>query len=144
MDNGLMPGDWHKLKAMSRSEQRLLILAMLLLPGINLALRLFGYQWTHALLSRFIPRTPVQDKLSPDNISHVVRRAAQHGLFRATCLRESLLLWWLLRRRGVTCDIKIGTSWAASRFLAHAWVEWEGGGQSDPPENLKAFNVLKR
>jgi hypothetical protein len=134
---------WHKFKAMSWSEQRLFVLALLLLPGIDLALRFLGYRRTHGLLARFIPHPSVQDNLSPGAINRVVRRASQNGFYRATCLRQSLLLWWLLRRRGVICDIKIGTALDARGFVAHAWVEWEGGGQSDSPELLKDFTVLE-
>lgn len=53
--------------------------------------------------------------------------AAAHYLpFRTNCLEQSLVLWWLLRRRGIAADLKIGARKAANRFEAHAWVEFEG------------------
>jgi hypothetical protein len=43
---------------------------------------------------------------------------------RALCLEQSLVLFVLLRRRGVPVDLRIGVQ--PSPFLAHAWVEWNG------------------
>lgn len=136
---------WHrvrKFRALSWTEQRLLIGITLLYPWVELALRLRGMRWTQAWLARFIPTTAIQDGIAPDALNLVVRRAAGAGPYRATCLRQSLVLWWLLQRRGVACEIKIGATTATGRFSAHAWVEWDGG-QSDTPRRLKHFSVFK-
>jgi hypothetical protein len=139
-----MQRKWRKFRALSWSEKRLLMAAAFLFPWVELALRLRGYRWTRTLLSRFIPHTPVRDHLSPEVISQLVRRAAAASPYGVTCLRQSLILWWLLTRRGVICDIKIGTAHNADGFQAHAWVEWEGGGTNDRAEVLKRFRVLER
>jgi len=59
-------------------------------------------------------------------ISRMVRAAAQYGLVRASCLEESLTLWYLLRKGGYPAKLRIGVRKTAEKFEAHAWVEHEG------------------
>jgi len=44
---------------------------------------------------------------------------------RASCLRQSLLVWWFLRRRGLGAKLRIGVN-NREEFLANGWVELEG------------------
>lgn len=129
-------------RALSGPERRLVVGISLLYPWIELALRLRGLRRTQALFARWIPARPIQDGLTPATINLAVRRAAGAGPYRATCLRQSLVLWWLLQRRGVACAIKIGAANHVDGFKAHAWVEWDGG-QSDSAQRLKHFTVFK-
>ncbi len=52
--------------------------------------------------------------------------AASHGPYRATCLRQSLALWLLLRRRGIPAELRIGVRKEGGDLQAHAWVEHQG------------------
>jgi hypothetical protein len=58
--------------------------------------------------------------------------AANHGFYRANCLKRALVLGWFMRRRGIPCEIRIGTRKETgllgeeSGFSAHAWVESDG------------------
>jgi len=56
----------------------------------------------------------------------MVTAAANHGFYRANCLKKSMLTWWLLERKGITTDIRIGAQKDQSGLQAHAWVECEG------------------
>jgi hypothetical protein len=127
---------------LSWSAQLLLVRLVVLLPGIDISLRLLGARRTQAILARWIPSRPIHDGLTPETINWCVRLVASRGIYRVTCLRRSLALWWLLERRGVASVINIGTAHAASGFQAHAWVEWVGGGRSDALESLKHLSVL--
>lgn len=49
--------------------------------------------------------------------------AARHLILKTNCLDRALTLWWLLRRRGVAADLRIGARKEGGRFEAHAWVE---------------------
>jgi Transglutaminase-like superfamily len=49
--------------------------------------------------------------------------AARNFLFDTNCLEQSLMLWWLLRRRGIAAELRIGARKEFERFEAHAWVE---------------------
>ena len=58
--------------------------------------------------------------------ARMVKMAIKHGIYRATCLPESLVLWSLLTRRGLPADLRIGTSIDSNQLKAHAWVEIQG------------------
>ena len=51
--------------------------------------------------------------------------AARNLFFHTNCLEQSLVLWWLLRRRGIAADLRIGARKDSDRFEAHAWVEFD-------------------
>lgn len=133
---------WRKFRALPWSQRRLLVWVILVLPWIEIGLRLRGLRWTQAQLARFVPTRPIRDDISPEVINMLVRWAAAAVPFPATCLRRSLVLWWLLKRRGVASEIKIGAQRNTGPFKAHAWVEWDGG-QSDSPPELKHLAVFK-
>ena len=61
-------------------------------------------------------------------IARMEAAAARHLPFQPNCLEQSLALWWLLRRRGIPADLRIGVRKDAANFEAHAWVEAGGSG----------------
>lgn len=122
-----MTSKFARLRALSWSEQQLLVVAMLFLPLFWVGLRVLG-------LSRFwawLSRTPIVARSSRSSedvaaIGTLVNIAGNHVPFPSTCLTRSLLLNWLLRRRGVPTELRIGTRLIQGNFEAHAWVEHEG------------------
>jgi hypothetical protein len=64
------------------------------------------------------------------DIARMAAAAARYLPFRTNCLEQSLVLWWLLRRRRIAADLKIGARKEANRFQAHAWVDFQGGGSA--------------
>jgi len=62
----------------------------------------------------------------------MVLAAARHSFFAATCLERSLALWWLLARRGVASQLRIGVRKTGEKFEAHAWVEHGGAAIGEP------------
>jgi Transglutaminase-like superfamily len=46
--------------------------------------------------------------------------------FPATCLRQSLVLYGLLERRGVPSRFCVGVTGNGPAFAAHAWIECDG------------------
>jgi hypothetical protein len=112
---------------------------MLALPSIAAALRLFDYQRTRQWLERRSSRAGSRPADSGDfaaaqDLANLASIAGRHGAIKATCLRQSLLVYWLLRRRGLDPDIKLGVRKHDGVFDAHAWVELDGVAlaQSDP------------
>jgi hypothetical protein len=114
-------------RALPGVEKRQLIQALVLLPLVHVGLRLASLKRVQAALARLAPArpTPADDAL-PGLIHRAVRTvelAAGHGPYPGNCLRQSLVLWWLLRREGIDGEIRLGVRTEGSRFEAHAWVE---------------------
>ncbi len=61
-----------------------------------------------------------------NNLQWLVRIAARNHLYEMTCLRQSLALQWLLARRGIPAELRIGVRKQAGALEAHAWVECAG------------------
>jgi hypothetical protein len=103
------------------------------LPFIGAALRLLGFRGTRDLLERFSPAHPTPSRPYSADLAEDAQRsarlvgiAARHRPYRATCLRQSLALWWLLRRRGISTELRIGVRMDSGALRAHAWVEFCG------------------
>jgi len=69
----------------------------------------------------------------------MVNLAARHSPFPATCLTRSLLLQWLLLRRGVASQLRIGVRLHSKSLQAHAWVECDGVPVNDSVDIASQF-----
>ena len=87
-------------------------------PGVVISLRLAVAQRLHRL----------------------VGWASHLHLLKMTCLPQSLALRWMLNRRGITSDLKIGAMKTSIGIHAHAWVEIEGEVIGDKVGAEKGFN----
>jgi hypothetical protein len=122
-----------QLRALSLHEWWLMITAMVLLPLVALSLWVVGFKRIKAIMSRFIAadvNLVAADKSEMEmarTISRMVAIAARHGLYRANCLKQSIVIWWLLMRQGIYSEICIGIDKdPGNKFKAHAWVECGG------------------
>jgi hypothetical protein len=122
-----------KLKELSVQEWKLLLVALIMLPVVALLLRLAGYNRTRNSLSKFIPKEPGYNNSQEagsdqaKTIARMVSIAACYGPYRANCLKQSLVLWWLLARCGLASEIRFGVKKEPEEeFGAHAWVEFNG------------------
>ena len=104
----------------------------LVVPFAHACLRMFGYNRTQAMQRRFIPAhpTPATPPGDPESYARDMRRLVRQVRDRSplpgACLSRSLVLWWLLRRRGMEVELCIGARLEGGRFQAHAWVERQG------------------
>ncbi|MGA8023805.1 MAG: lasso peptide biosynthesis B2 protein [Candidatus Acidiferrales bacterium] len=96
-----------------------------------LGLRLIGFRRWERVLAIFAPPAnatalapPALEQESALSIARLQAAAARNVLFEPNCLEQSLVLWWLLRRRGIAADLRIGARKDSDRFEAHAWVEF--------------------
>ena len=136
--------------ALAPWERRLLVGTLLLLPAIGAALRLMGFNRTRGLLERYAQPTPKPGvaggppgaQETAQRIARLVAIAASRGAYRATCLRQSLALWWLLKRRGIDTQLRIGVRKEGGALLAHAWVEHEGAPLGHGPLDHAPFPGL--
>src|SRR5260221_12179931 len=113
-----------RLSELSSGECWLLLQAVFLLPVVRLAL----LRKRVADLMQIAERKPEssKDDVDPQAAARIVRIAAQHGLYRAKCLEQSLVLRWLLQRQGIDGRIVFGARRNGEQVQAHAWVEING------------------
>lgn len=119
--------------ALSRSQKRLLVHALIALPLCVASLKVTGFRRLHAILARSAPLDgrPAAETSGAgrDTVAMTVwavRVAARHGLTRGHCLEQSLALWWLLRWQHLDSSIRFGARRQDSKLEAHAWVEFDG------------------
>lgn len=116
-----------RFRALGPTDQRVLLICAAWLPLFSLGLRVLGLARFKARLERSPVTTQGPLSLADSRqLGDLVNKAARHGLFPATCLTRSLLLYWLLHRRGVRSDLRIGVRITQGVFAAHAWVECDG------------------
>ena len=100
--------------------------AVVLLSGVRLALKFVTVTRLQGLAESKLPDHPGDEHLSAERIAWIVRVAAEKGPYFARCLEQSLVLNWLLRRRGVDAHILFGARKLNEQMEAHAWVEVNG------------------
>lgn len=109
---------------------------LVLLPTLALALRLARFRRVYGMLKKLsrgattAGSTSAEAELVAAAVVHVNRRVLP---YESRCLLESLAIWWLLRRRGITADLVLGVRTIMGPFEAHAWVEHEGRPLNDIP-----------
>ncbi len=124
---------WSRYWRLSALERGLLWRALVLLPLTTMALRALGFRRWHAALARLAPLGPSPEvKPAPSYAkraqltTRMVQAASREGLCRTNCLEQSVVLWWLLRRQGISSDLRIGVCKSGDGVAAHAWVEMAG------------------
>lgn len=133
------PGKLAKLRATTGKERRALATAAVLLAPCALGLRLLGF----ARMKSWVERQPVaaagEAALACAAAARMVDVAARHLPIASTCLSRSLLLAWMLRRRGHPAELRIGVRVAGDSLQAHAWVECGGVPVNETRENAARY-----
>lgn len=142
---------WQKLQRLSWRERRLIARAVLAVSLSSIALRLLGLARCQAMLRRLSPVRKSQGKQClktvagrAQAIAAMVKLGARRAPLRASCLRESLALWWLLRLEGIDSDLRIGVRKESGRLQAHAWVEHLGQVLNDSQDAPLRFAVFDK
>ncbi|MFM8469511.1 MAG: lasso peptide biosynthesis B2 protein [Limisphaerales bacterium] len=130
-------------RSLPASERRCYFSALLLLPLVDIGLRLSAWQRCQQSAERWAKAGPVAGRHYPPprRIAWLVERAARHCPWPATCLRRSLLLWAFLLRSGVASELRLGFRNADGKFEAHAWVELDGVPLNDAPDVRSRYAV---
>jgi transglutaminase superfamily protein len=138
-------GTWRTFSRLTTAERLVALEAALGLTATWVALRITGFQrWKKVLGSQAFRKTTdtAATEVSINEIANVVRMeeaAARNLFFDTNCLEQSLVLWWLLQKRGVAADLLIGARKDANRFEAHAWVEFAGAALNSAGEGHLHF-----
>ena len=136
---------WHWSRL--ANTERLLLQALVLFPLIALSLKLWGLQKTQAVLMKL----PHRNLSAPSKALPLIIATVQMVLLatryskRWTCLKKSLVLWYLLHRQGIDSQLQIGVRLEQGQFQAHAWVEYQGtvvGDRHDVRQHYTALDHL--
>lgn len=157
-----------KVQRLSWHERRLLAQALVLLPLTFFGVYAVGVKRWQRVLNRLspfrevsgpnsnVPRKPnpggrhsTKHSIAPRNdhaaseraraIARMVRIAAEHGVYRANCLQQSLVLSCLLRSESIESEIRFGARKEGSQLQAHAWVECFGVAINEEDDGCQRF-----
>lgn len=124
-----------RFRALPHADQGALLGAVLLLPLCRLGLAVFGFARFEAWLERGTPTSPSAFPIGRANeFGRLVNVAANHTMGRPSCLARSLVLRWMLRRRGMKSELRIGVRLIDGQLDAHAWIECAGTPINEAPE----------
>ncbi len=116
------------LLSLSRAEWGWTARCLVLVPLVERSLHRRGFARTVESLARrsSVPcRAP--DVAVAQLMGRTVNRVASRRWIGALCLGRSLVLWYLLRKRGIDASVVIGAEAPSDGVLpAHAWVEVSG------------------
>ncbi|HKV27399.1 MAG TPA: lasso peptide biosynthesis B2 protein [Candidatus Acidoferrales bacterium] len=127
-----MSGAWSRFRKLSGRQRHDFFLGLVLLPVVTAWVSLFKFRSVQETLERWYSGVPVKMRDDAANLAEVhsaarmVDAASRRGIVRGNCLSRSIVLWWLLRRRGIPTQLRIGARKTGNVFEAHAWVEMAG------------------
>jgi Transglutaminase-like superfamily len=119
---------WGAFRKLDPGDRGLAIEMAAALMATRVGLRLAGMRRWKAVLLRLTPRkawtAPEPAGMAvAQKIARIQGAVSRHLTWHPSCLEQSLVLWWQLRRRGIAAQMRIGARKEAGRFEAHAWVE---------------------
>lgn len=138
-----------KWRNLSLAEQCSVLLLTLLLPLCALLLHGLGFKRCLEFLDslsrriRWHSKRQSLDQAQAQRMAWLVAIAARFGPYRAACLVRSLTLQFLLRCRGLDCQLRIGARHNDGRFEAHAWVVFNGQVINDQADVECRFSVFQ-
>lgn len=125
--------------------ERVLLLGLLLgLPVIAAMIRVLGVFQTRRWLERWSSQREVRtadagELRSAERLAELAAIAGRRGVITITCLRQAMMVYWLLRRRGFVPELKIGMRSENGVVDGHAWVELQGQALNQPNLTHLAF-----
>jgi len=136
---------WQRFWRLPASERSVLARSLFLVPVTAIALRTIGFRRWSSFLSRFAPQknpnaaTPLDSLDSARGTARMVAAAAKEGIVRGKCLEQSIVLWWLLLRKRLPAELRIGVRQSDAGLEAHAWVEVQGNIVNDSEDVLTEY-----
>jgi Transglutaminase-like superfamily len=122
------------------------LLASVLLPMISSSLCLRGFRQTKMTLQYFVSAPHgLHDSSAQERAAltaRAVRAVWRSGIDHPDCLNASLTLWWLLARKRITSDLRVGVHKDEGKFEAHAWVECGGAPLNEPEPRHQHFRAF--
>jgi hypothetical protein len=138
---------YHTIFGLADLDRSILFQALWLLPVVAILVDLKGLRVTQGMLLWL----PVKTR----SVSHsvetqvwttvkMVRVAVRYHRLWTNCLKQSLVLWILLRNQGIISELRIGVQRESNKFSAHAWVEYQGIVLNDTDDVHQRFQAFDR
>lgn len=130
-----------------RAQDRMFFRTRILTILTEVSLRFTSLKTTEKLLSIFIKKVSTPPDYNEttvilDKYATIFNQLNQQLFLRGRCLSQSLVLHFLLRKKGISSELKIGVSQRKGKFDAHAWLEKEGVILNDHPSVIADYFVL--
>ena len=131
---------WRKFRDLSPTDRRLLLQASALLICARLGLRFIDFRVdSRPDDATLVAATPAPDVDRAVAMARLVGIASAHTPVAVACLHRSVVLWWLLRRNGIPCELRLGARTGSSPFSAHAWVQCAGVALNEDAAQLQQY-----
>ena len=135
--------DWRKLAGLPWADRRLLARAAAMLAHAKLALASVDFRADREAPAAGAGIADSDATLArAQAIARMVGIASSRVPFRVACLHRSIVLWRLLRREGIPCELRLGARTGAGPFEAHAWVECGGMALNEDAPNLSRYRAF--
>ncbi|HLJ40594.1 MAG TPA: lasso peptide biosynthesis B2 protein [Candidatus Acidoferrales bacterium] len=132
-----MNATWVRFCDLSGRERRDFFLGLLFLPIVVTWLRVSTFRSVQHALEKWHgdaltnQRDDTGALAESQSASRMLDAASRRGIVRGNCLSRSIALWWLLRRRGIPAQLRIGARKIGNQLEAHAWIEVAGHAIND-------------
>ena len=137
-------GDWSRLAELSWADRRLLARAAAMLAHAKLALPSVDFRGEREAVAAGACKPSPIELARAQAVARLVGVAASRVPFRVACLPRSIVLWRLLRREGIPCELRLGARSGGGPFEAHAWVECGGVALAEDPDHLASYRRFDR
>ncbi|WP_164714175.1 lasso peptide biosynthesis B2 protein [Chitinophaga rhizosphaerae] len=129
-----------------RAQERLLLQAHAITILTETSLRFTGLRTTQKLLTRFMknvpPPAPEATIVLLDTYSSIFNRMKTAASRKGRCLSQSLAMRFMLGRKGISTDLRIGICQEHGKMEAHAWLEKDGKPVNDHPSMIEGYMTL--
>ena len=131
-----MLNKFRQFSAMKKNDRRLFVRIALILPFVEIGLRLFGFNRLLKFLRRFaiVKSSAQKHRQEVERHRRFMFLFYEHFPFAGKCLARALTLWLLLERKGIETNLRFGIRKEDGKLLAHAWVEHKGKPLTVDPE----------
>ena len=131
---------WRQFRDLSPPDRRVLLQAAVLLVGARLGLRFIDFRVdSRPDGATATAAVPAADLARAAAIARLVGIASARAPVTVACLHRSLVLWWLLQRSGIACELRLGARAGAGPFGAHAWVQCAGVALNEDAAHLARY-----
>lgn len=130
---------WQKLRSLRYADGEVLLRCLWVIPVVEFSVRWRApRRWLPAATASGPPaRENPPAAAAGQRIARWVDAAYRRSPFRPTCLTRSLVLYRILRARGIPCQLHIGLRKRETELEGHAWIG--SGGLASDPEGFEAM-----